>query len=186
MPKVPLHWGSIQRDSRTFFLPLKIEVVKFYCSKRCLETHMRSLKPFQFSYYDYIADNSLVALNTHQPNLHFIVFMLTQSFNQKKKCEKWKRFSIKGFGVKFPPKSGCQVLLSKNIELQPSRLTTQTSAKYRSQQKQKRVVNCRIQSANKNLNSPGLVRFFKKDWKCFLGSYRAENGPKMRDMDKKS
>ena len=63
----------------------------------------------------------------HQPFSHFIVHMLTQCLNQKKKCEKWKRFSIEGLGVKFSPKSGCQVLLSKNIELQPSRLTTQTS-----------------------------------------------------------
>ena len=120
---------------------------QFYCSK----------------WYDYIADNSLVKLNTHQPNLHFIVFMLTQSFNQKKKCEKWKRFSIKGFGVKFPPKSGCQVLLSKNIELQPSRLTTQTSVAKRGKIyiTTKTEACCELWNTNayKDLNSPWYERF---------------------------
>ena len=149
MPKVPLHWGSIQRDSRTFFLPLKIEVVKFYCSKRCLETHMRSLKPFQFSYYDYIADNSLVALNTHQPNLHFIVFVLTQSFNQKK-MKKNGKGSVSRAWVWSSLRNQCvrsfyQSISSYNLLASQPRLLLQKGAKYTSQQKQRRVVKCEIQ-----------------------------------------
>ena len=86
---------------------------------------MRSLKPFQFSYYDYIADNSLVALNPHQPNLHFIVFMLNQSFNQKKKYDgirKMEKVQYRGLG--------CEVLSEIRVSgpfIKEYRVTTQTS-----------------------------------------------------------
>ena len=184
------------------FLALTLSNIWCPCLKSlCIEARYKGTEGFFSAFLDWVWKVLLfkmVRLNRrkvtsdpkpHQPNSHFIVYMLTQSLNQRKKCEKWKRFSIEGLGVKFSPKSGCQVLLSKNIELQP-RLLLHTWAKDISQQKHRCVLNCETQMPIKIWIFLDMGDFWKGAknvffWALIQPLSRAENVPNTVEMDKK-